>query len=147
MTPLTPYLIRAYNEWILDNQCTPYIVVDTYQPDVQVPMAFVQPDGQITLNINPQATGNLSIGVEAIEFNARFSGQVHHIYVPCHAVVAIFAKETGQGTAFAVAPAPEPNEQKDEVSLEAVPSQAPEAAEESEAKPKKKRGSHLRVVK
>lgn len=165
MTPLTPYLLRAYHEWILDNNCTPYLVVDTYQDDVQVPTAFIQPDGQITLNISPQATGNLALGDNAIEFNARFSGQVHHIYVPCTAVLAIFAKETGQGTAFAVTPVAH-DEEEEQAQVEAVEqpeSEAPPAPavvvendapegkekseEKSEDKPEKKRGSHLRVVK
>ncbi len=151
MTPITPYLLRAYHEWILDNNCTPYIVVDSFQKDVQVPAGFVQPDGQITLNISPQATGNLCLGEQAIEFNARFSGQVHHLYVPCSAVLAIFAKETGQGTAFSVAPATPEQDESDE------PNAAPEASDESlsaeskeqapETQKEKKRGSHLTVVK
>ena len=62
MTPKEPYIIRAFHQWILDNDCTPYLVVDTYQPDVQVPVQYVQPDGQITLNISPQATGNPVFG-------------------------------------------------------------------------------------
>lgn len=104
MSPKEPYLIRAFHEWILDNDCTPYLVVDSRQANVMVPEQFIQPDGQITLNISPGATGNLVIGNEAIEFNARFSGVPHHLYIPCSAVLAIFAKETGEGTGFAVAP-------------------------------------------
>lgn len=104
MTPKEPYLIRAFHQWILDNDCTPYIVVDTYQEDVEVPQAYVQPDGQITLNISPSATGNLSLSDNAIEFAARFGGKPHHLYIPCRAVLAIFAKETGEGTGFAVRP-------------------------------------------
>lgn len=158
MTPLTPYLLRAYHEWILDNNCTPYVVVDTYQPEVSVPVQFIQPDGQITLNVSPQATGNLVLGEHAIEFNARFSGQVHHLYVPTSAVMAIFAKETGQGTAFAVTPASD--EDKTETEAELTPVEVPpqvqqqsptEPDDEPEPptppKPEKKRGSHLRVVK
>jgi stringent starvation protein B len=135
MTPKEPYLIRAFHQWILDNNCTPYVVVDTYQHNVMVPAQFIQPDGQITLNISPEATGNLCIGDEAIEFNARFSGQVHHLYIPCSAVLAIFAKETGEGTGFAVTPPGEQPEQAEPV-VQAVPEEKP-----------KKRGSHLSVVK
>ena len=135
MTPKEPYLIRAFHQWILDNDCTPYVVVDTHQPNVMVPTQFIQPDGQITLNISPEATGNLCIGDDAIEFNARFSGQPHQLYIPCRAVLAIFAKETGEGTGFSVTDA---NEQQPEVA-------AVEPVVEAE-KPKK-RGSHLSVVK
>lgn len=151
MTPKEPYLIRAFHQWILDNDATPYIVVDSYQPNVQVPEQFIQPDGQITLNISPSATGNLCIGDSAIEFNARFGGQPHHLYIPCYAVLAIFAKETGEGTGFAVTPADERQETE-----ELAPSPKPvapvlQAVKSSEKppedKPKKRKASHLSVVK
>lgn len=171
MTPKEPYLIRAFHQWILDNDCTPYIVVDTYQDDVLVPQNYVQPDGQITLNISPAATGNLALGDTAIEFAARFGGKPHHLYIPCRAVLAIFAKETGEGTGFAVRP---PGEYEQEpVAPTAAAAKGPklaavktEAEIEAEAlsvdsdnkptaddkplgddKPPKRKGSHLSVVK
>jgi stringent starvation protein B len=139
MTPKEPYLIRAFHQWILDNDCTPYVVVDTFQTNVMVPEQFIQSDGQITLNVSPEATGNLCIGDNAIEFSARFSGQPHHLYIPCSAVLAIFAKETGEGTGFEVRPTDE---------LEDTSESAPALrAVKSEEKPAKKKGSHLSVVK
>ena len=152
MTPKEPYIIRAFHQWILDNNCTPYIVVDTYQPEVQVPQSYVQPDGQITLNISPQATGNLILGDETIQFDARFGGQPHHLYIPTYAVLAIFAKETGEGTGFAVPP---PNEQASPTQhshtkgpkLAAVKTPSPDDKSTGDDKPPKRKGSHLSVVK
>ena len=157
MTPKEPYLIRAFHQWILDNDCTPYIVVDTYQPSVQVPTEFIQPDGQITLNISPEATGSLCLGDSAIEFNARFGGQSHHLYVPCYAVLAIFAKETGEGTGFAVVPVDQREDMPEVVipavtkgpKLQAVKTDEPESNDNDDDpdKPKKRKASHLSVVK
>jgi len=155
MTPKEPYLIRAFHQWILDNNCTPYVVVDTSQPDVMVPDKFIQ-DGQITLNISPDATGSLLLGDEAIEFNARFGGQPHHLFIPCYAVLAIFAKESGEGTNFAVVPAEQRIELEaqlqDRLKVAGAPVlQAVKTAQDSESgsdeKTKKRKGSHLSVVK
>lgn len=73
MKPRRPYLVRAYYDWLLDNNLTPHLVVDAMLPGVQVPMDFVR-DGQIVLNIAPRAVGNLELGNDAIRFNARFGG-------------------------------------------------------------------------
>lgn len=145
MTPKEPYLIRAFHQWIMDNNCTPYVVVDTFQPNVQVPVQFIQPDGQITLNISPEATGGLSLGDTAIEFNARFGGQPHHLYIPCYAVLAIFAKETGDGTGFAIMPADERAELENQ--SEAPILQAVKTTEEEKPEKPKRKASHLSVVK
>ena len=99
MGPLRPYLVKAYFDWIVDNDMTPYLVVNAEFPHVDVPHQFVQ-DGQITLNISPSATGSLALGDEAVEFSARFSGKIQHLYVPMGAIIALFAKETGAGTGF-----------------------------------------------
>ena len=108
MTPSRPYLIRALNDWINDNQCTPYIVVDVGIQGVQVPEDYVS-DGQIVLNIAPSAVKSLLVTDEAVEFSARFGGVPMLVYVPIIAVVAIYAKETGQGMSFGREPgAPEP---------------------------------------
>ncbi len=108
MTPSRPYLLRALNEWILDNQLTPYMVVDASISDVQVPRDFVS-NGQIVLNISPRAVKSLLISNEAVEFNARFGGVPMHVYVPIVAVMAIYAKENGQGMVFGADPgAPDP---------------------------------------
>jgi len=108
MTPSRPYLVRALNEWILDNDMTPYLVVDAGLQGVQVPQEFVT-DGQIVLNICPTAVVDLSIDNEAVEFSARFGGVPMQVYVPFTAIMAIYAKENGQGMVFGAEPgAPEP---------------------------------------
>ncbi|GAL13053.1 stringent starvation protein B [Vibrio astriarenae] len=88
MTPRRPYLLRAFYEWLVDNDLTPHLVVDATMSGVRVPMEFVQ-DGQIILNVAPRAVGNLELGNEAIMFNARFSGRPHSVIVPLYAVQAI----------------------------------------------------------
>jgi stringent starvation protein B len=101
MTPNQPYLLRAFYEWIVDNNLTPYIVVDAHYVGTQVPQEFVQ-DGQIVLNMSPSSTGNLQLGLNDIMFDARFGGVPRNIVVPCPAVLAIYAKENGAGTVFTV---------------------------------------------
>ena len=104
MTPRRPYLVRAFYDWLVDNDLTPHLVVDATLPGVKVPMEFVS-DGQIVLNIAPRAVGNLELGNEAISFNARFSGRPHSVIVPLYAVLAIYARENGAGTMFDPEPA------------------------------------------
>jgi stringent starvation protein B len=99
MNSSVSYLIRAINEWILDNNCTPYMVVDATMDDVSVPLAHVK-DGQIVLNIGPQAIRNLSISEEYVMFSGRFSGIAHEIYAPIGAVMGIITKENGEGMWF-----------------------------------------------
>ena len=99
MTANRPYLLRAFYEWIVDNNCTPYLVVDATVSAVKVPMQFVQ-NGQIVLNTAPSAVGNLQLGNDAVTFNARFGGQPFALYIPVNAVLAIYARENGAGTVF-----------------------------------------------
>ena len=73
MTPSRPYIMRALYEWIVDNDCTPYVLVDATSADVMVPQQFVK-DGQIVLNISPGAVMDLTIGNDALVFNGRFGG-------------------------------------------------------------------------
>ena len=109
MRPSRPYLIRALNDWILDHGATPQLVVDTTTDDVMVPERYVV-DGRITLNIKPSAVHALNLGNEAIEFNARFGGVSMHVYVPVMSVLAIYARETGQGMGFGMEPGvPDPD--------------------------------------
>jgi stringent starvation protein B len=111
MTPSRPYLIRALNDWIVDNQQTPYIVVDAGVQGVDVPKDYVS-DGQIVLNISTSAVQNLLVDNSALSFSARFGGVPMQIYVPIVAVMAIYAKETGQGMSFGREPgAPQPPDQ------------------------------------
>ncbi|MEM6580318.1 MAG: ClpXP protease specificity-enhancing factor [Pseudomonadota bacterium] len=99
MTPSRPYIMRALYEWIVDNDCTPYVLVDADVSDVMVPQQFVK-DGQIVLNISPGAVMDLNITNDAMAFNGRFGGVATDIYVPIAAVVGIYARENGQGMVF-----------------------------------------------
>lgn len=99
MNSSVPYLIRAINEWILDNDCTPYLILDTTMDEVSVPMEYAK-DGQIVLNIGPQAIRDLQITSEYVMFSGRFSGVAHEIYAPVGAVMGIIAKENGEGMWF-----------------------------------------------
>jgi stringent starvation protein B len=99
MTTNRPYLLRAINEWLLDNQCTPHLMVDAKAVGVDVPQKFVQ-DGKIVLNIGPAAVDGLRIGNEEVSFLARFSGVSQLVVIPMRAVLAIYAKENGRGMMF-----------------------------------------------
>ena len=99
MTPSRPYLMNALYEWILDNNCTPYVAVNAQFPGVIVPQEHVK-DGKIVLNINPAAVHKFQIHNEAMEFSARFGGQSRQLYVPMPAVLAIYAQENGAGMVF-----------------------------------------------
>jgi stringent starvation protein B len=102
-----PYLLRAMHEWMTDNQQTPHLVVDATASDVEVPHQYVQ-DGKIVLNISYHATNGLTMSNERVEFNARFGGQTHYVSVSIHAVLGIYARETGQGMIFSDEDAPPP---------------------------------------
>ena len=93
-----PYLIRAIHQWCTDSGYTPYIAV-LVDETVRVPHEFVK-NGEIVLNISPLATNRLSLGNEFIEFQARFGGQAREVSVPVDKVIAIYARENGQGMAF-----------------------------------------------
>ncbi len=99
MTSTQPYMLRAFYEWIVDNGLTPFVVVNTAWPNVEVPVQYVK-DGQIVLNISPTACINFSMDLDAISFQARFGGQPMQVFFPCGAVNAIYAKENGAGSVF-----------------------------------------------
>lgn len=99
MTPNRPYFMRALYEWIVDNHCTPYILVDALHEDVNVPQQYVK-DGQIVLNISPGAVIDLTISNQSVVFNGRFGGVATDIYVPVGAVVGLYARENGHGMVF-----------------------------------------------
>lgn len=94
-----PYLVRALYEWIVDNDCTPHLLVNAEYPAVQVPKGFAS-DGQIVLNVSPSAVRHLHMDNEAVSFEGRFGGVAHTLYVPAAAVLAIYARENGQGMVF-----------------------------------------------
>lgn len=96
-----PYLLQPLLEWLIDNDLTPYLIVNTLFPEVIVPPGFVQPDGRIVFNISPGAVRNLSIGKDYVLFDGRFSGSSFEVCVPIGAVLALVSKETGDGMWFA----------------------------------------------
>jgi stringent starvation protein B len=100
MVSTKPYFVRAIFEWCVDQGFTPYITV-VAGPTTRVPREFVK-DGQIVLNIGPDATNQLLLGNDEITFQARFNGVAFPVVAPISAVAAIFAKENGQGMAFEV---------------------------------------------
>ncbi|MFT5297298.1 MAG: stringent starvation protein B [Colwellia sp.] len=112
MTSNKPYIVRAFYQWISDNQLTPYIAVDVNVYGVLVPMGYVT-DGQIVLNVSMSAVGSISLADNAIELSARFGGKLENIVVPYGAIAAIYAKENGAGTSLAIEhPDPEKDEEK-----------------------------------
>ncbi|RUO78546.1 ClpXP protease specificity-enhancing factor [Pseudidiomarina taiwanensis] len=132
LTPKRPYLLRALYQWMLDNQLTPHLVVNTEVAGCEVPEQFIQ-DGQIILNIAPAAAASLQLNDDAIHFSARFAGQSQRVWVPMAAAVALYARENGAGTIF---------EDEDFSAWTSTPS--PEPRDEPQAKPK---ASHLKRIK
>ncbi|EKD69768.1 MAG: Stringent starvation protein B [uncultured bacterium] len=94
-----PYLLRAFNEWIIDSACTPILVLDATNPRCKIPQEYVD-GGEIVFNISPSAVRDLRITNEAIEFKASFSGIIHIITAPIKAILAIYAEENGEGIFF-----------------------------------------------
>jgi len=136
MTSHRPYLLRALYEWIADNGMTPHLLVDATQPGVQVPAHTVK-DGKVVLNIAERAVAQLELGIDAVRFTARFGGVSQPVKVPVAAVLAIYARETGQGMALPDdATASGPDE---------PPDPTPDSPGDDAAT--SRRGSHLRVVK
>ena len=99
MTHSRPYLIRALYEWLVDNDLTPYLLVDADRESVQVPAGYVE-EGRIVLNVSPNAVRDLSLGNELIAFEARFGGQAFSISLPPDAVLGVYARENGKGMLF-----------------------------------------------
>ncbi len=151
MSSNKPYLVKAFYEWISDNDLTPYIMVDVNVYGVLVPMSYVA-DGQIVLNIASSAIGTIALGDKAIEFSARFGGKLEHITVPYGAIGAIYAKENGAGTSL---PIEHPIEDEDEIvdvppekpksTLSSVASTGSE--KEKSNKPKGKSKASLKIIK
>jgi stringent starvation protein B len=99
MTSSQPYLIRAIYDWIVDNDFTPYLLVNAENEYAMVPQEYIE-DGKIVLNINPSAVNDLQLGNDYVMFNARFNGKAMEVSVPVVAVLAIYARENGQGMMF-----------------------------------------------
>lgn len=113
MNSSRPYLLRALCEWIQDNDCTPYIVVSTEVPGVVVPSGYAE-NGRIVLNVSANAVRELMFDAQAVSFRARFGGREQSVHAPIGAVIAIYARENGEGMVFdletpaAAPPPPEP---------------------------------------
>ena len=127
MTSNRPYLARALFDWIVDNNCTPYIILSAELSGVEVPLDYVE-DGKIVLNVSPTAVRDLNIANDTVSFDGRFAGRSHRITSPIGGLLAIYAKETGQGMAF--------EEESDD---DGSPGGVPRPGEPS--------GGHLKVVK
>ncbi|WP_299771281.1 ClpXP protease specificity-enhancing factor [uncultured Pseudoteredinibacter sp.] len=110
MSSSRPYMVRALYEWIVDNECTPHVLVSAYTEGTEVPQQYVNEDGLVVLNISPTAVSGLAMDNEALSFGARFGGVPTDIFVPYSAVLRIYARENGQGLVFEpeVDPSPEP---------------------------------------
>ena len=142
LSPKRPYLLRAYYDWLLDNELTPFFVVDAEYFGVDVPREYVK-DGQIILNLSPIATGNFILNNKEIQFSARFSGVSRNICVPMGAAVAIYARESGDGVMFE--PEAIYEQAEDEQPLSFV-----DAVDKPKTKTKEKKSkaaSHLQLIK
>lgn len=147
MTSHRPYLLRALYEWIADNGLTPHLLVDATKPGVRVPTHAVK-DGRIVLNIAERAVAHLQMDNDDVRFSARFGGVSHAVIVPIDAVLAVYARENGQGMELPPDIAAQGS---------ASPAQSMESASESDdtppddeppsSEPPPKRGGHLRIVK
>ena len=147
MTSHRPYLLRALYEWIADNGLTPHLLVDATRPGVRVPTHAVK-DGRIVLNIAERAVAHLQMDNDDVRFSARFGGVSHAVIVPIDAVLAVYARENGQGMELPPDIAAQGS---------ASPAQSMDSASESDdvppddeppsSEPPPKRGGHLRIVK
>ena len=149
MSSNKPYLVKAFYNWISDNDLTPYISVDVSVYGVLVPMSYVN-DGKIVLNVAASAVGTIALGVEAIEFSARFGGKLEHITVPYGAVEAIYAKENGAGTSLPIEQLTEEDiSVKDDAEVKPKASLSSVSSTTKTAEPKKstKSKANLKVIK
>ncbi|MCE4370513.1 ClpXP protease specificity-enhancing factor [Xanthomonas hortorum] len=140
MTSHRPYLLRALVEWINDNGMTPHVLVDAGLPGVQVPASAVK-DGRVVLNIAERAVVGLQVDNESVRFTARFGGVSYPVMVPMAAVLAVYARETGQGMAL---PDDIPGTSTEPPDPGAPPQPSPPTPDEPPSAGKR---PHLRVVK
>ena len=103
-----PYLARALYEWILDNKCTPYVLVNALATGVEVPQQYVK-NGQIVLNVSPSAVVGFNLDNQFMSFNGRFGGVPVAVKAPVSAIMGIYAKENGQGMFFDADDTPPPS--------------------------------------
>jgi stringent starvation protein B len=141
MTSHRPYLLRALYAWIADNGMTPHLLVDAGRPGVQVPASAVK-DGKIVLNVAERAVVGLEMGNDQIAFTARFGGVSHPVRVPVSAVLAIYARETGQGMGLPEEIVGDADELDSGLTLD-----GDQDGGDGNDTPPPKRGGHLRIVK
>jgi len=152
MTSYRPYLMRALYEWIADNEMTPHILVDAGAVGVRVPKHTIT-DGQVVLNIAERAVVRLQMDNERISFSARFGGTPYQVVVPIDAILAIYARETGQGMALpadAIPPRPAAASTDPAVVSDPEPAPVTEQEPDDSTRPLKRtppRRGHLKVVK
>ena len=127
MTPLNPYLIRSIYEWILDNDCTPHLLVNANAQDVLVPVEHVQ-DGQIILNVTPGAVQELRMDNDSVSFQCRFGGAPYQVFLPIPSILGVYARENGRGMMLQV----------EDIDDEVEPTPTPPARPSP--------GSHLKLV-
>jgi len=143
-TSTRPYLLRALHEWCTDNGYTPYVAV-LVDETVQVPQEYVK-NGEIVLNVSYDATSGMKLGNEFIEFKARFAGTAREIIVPVNRVLAIYARENGQGMAFpmpvtnAQPSAESPSKTQAPAPRKTLSSVEPSSSEQKERNKKRKMG-------
>lgn len=145
MSSTKPYLIRAIHEWCVDNGLTPYLVVQV-DAHTRVPREYVR-DGQIVLNISPEATHRLVMGNDEIVFQTRFSGAPFQVSVPVPTVAAIYARENGQGMAFEVTGAEASAAAAEKVGAGETAHEEAEQSAERAGEQAPKRGAHLTRIK
>jgi stringent starvation protein B len=151
MTSHRPYLLRALYEWIADNGMTPHLLVDATLPGVRVPAHTVK-EGRVVLNVAERAVARLEMDNDAVRFTARFGGVSHPVLVPISAILAIYARETGQGMALPEDVAGTPPEDEADNGLGSsdqgdVSDDDPGAPPPSDGGNSPPRRGHLRVVK
>ncbi|MGN6112991.1 MAG: ClpXP protease specificity-enhancing factor [Luteimonas sp.] len=145
MTSHRPYLLRALHEWIADNGMTPHLLVDATRPGVRVPAHTVK-DGKVVLNIAARAVAHLDMDNDAVAFTARFGGVSHAVIVPIDAILAIYARETGQGMALPDDGAPAPGADAAAGEAAGAPPHDDDTPPAGDPPPKRG-GPHLRIVK
>lgn len=140
MLPQKPYLVRAFYEWIMDSDCTPYLLVDVTIPGTEVPQEYVE-DGEIVLDVSTSAVTGLNISNHKVEFQATFGGIPKSIIVPMQAILAIYANENGRGMVF--------NLEEDEGDDDPFPPEdnGSKSGGDDKGKGDGKKGSHLKLVK
>ena len=99
VTSSKPYIVRAIYNWIVDNNCTPHVLIDAVTDGVCVPQDYIT-DGQIVLNISPTAVVSLHMGNDAVSFSGRFGGEPLDVLLPLDSILGIYARENGQGMIF-----------------------------------------------